>query len=36
MRINYPIREIYIKGPRMIFRGNPKKYITEIQFPFED
>ena len=36
MKINYPIREIYIKGPGMIFRGNPKKYITEIQFPFED
>ena len=36
MKINYPIREIYIKGPGMIFRGNPKKCITEIQFPFED
>ena len=36
MKINYPIREIYIKGPGMIFRGNPIKYITEIQFPFED
>lgn len=24
-------REIYIKGPGMIFRGNPKKYLTEIQ-----
>ena len=35
-QIKYPIREIYIKGPGMIFRGNPKKYITEIQFPFED
>ena len=28
-----PCREIYIKGPGMIFRGNPKKYITEVQFP---
>ena len=36
MKINFPIREIYIKGPGMIFRGNPKKHITEIQFPFED
>ncbi len=27
-----PTREIYIKGPGMFFRGNPKKYITEIQF----
>ncbi len=26
-----PFREVYIKGPGMIFRGNPKKYLTEIQ-----
>ncbi len=26
-----PTREIYIKGPGMIFQGNPKKYLTEIQ-----
>jgi DNA-binding transcriptional MerR regulator/effector-binding domain-containing protein len=26
-----PIREIYVKGPGMIFKGNPKKYLTEIQ-----
>ncbi len=26
-----PTREVYIKGPGMIFRGNPKKYLTEIQ-----
>jgi DNA-binding transcriptional MerR regulator len=26
-----PTREIYIKGPGMIFRGNPKNYLTEIQ-----
>jgi DNA-binding transcriptional MerR regulator/effector-binding domain-containing protein len=25
-------REIYHKGPGMIFRGNPKNYLTEIQF----
>lgn len=36
MQIKYPIREIYIKGSGMIFRGNPKKYITEIQFLFKD
>lgn len=30
-----PSREIYIKGPGMIFRGNPKKYLTEIQIPVE-
>jgi DNA-binding transcriptional MerR regulator/effector-binding domain-containing protein len=26
-----PTREIYHKGPGMIFRGNPKNYVTEIQ-----
>jgi len=26
-----PTREIYQKGPGMIFRGNPKNYLTEIQ-----
>jgi effector-binding domain-containing protein len=26
-----PCREVYIKGPGMIFKGNPKKYLTEIQ-----
>jgi DNA-binding transcriptional MerR regulator len=28
-----PTREINLKGPGMIFRGNPKKYLTEIQVP---
>ena len=27
-----PTREVYAKGPGMIFRGNPQKYRTEIQF----
>jgi len=26
-----PSREIYLKGPGMIFRGNPRNYLTEIQ-----
>jgi DNA-binding transcriptional MerR regulator/effector-binding domain-containing protein len=26
-----PIRELYLKGPGMIFRGNPRNYLTEIQ-----
>ena len=26
-----PSREVYLKGPGMIFRGNPKSYLTEIQ-----
>lgn len=30
-----PTREVYLKGPGMIFRGNPKKYLTEIQIPIE-
>jgi DNA-binding transcriptional MerR regulator/effector-binding domain-containing protein len=25
-----PVREQYIKGPGMIFKGNPKKYITKL------
>lgn len=30
-----PTREVYVKGPGMIFKGNPKKYLTEIQIPIE-
>ena len=33
LAIKGPGREVYIKGPGMIFKGNPKKYLTEIQFP---
>lgn len=33
MEMLLPSREIFIKGPGMVFRGNPKKYITEIQIP---
>ncbi len=29
-----PSREVYIKGPGMIFKGNPNKYVTEIIIPF--
>ncbi len=35
-KITRPTREVYIKGPGMIFRGNPKKYLTEIQVFWED
>jgi DNA-binding transcriptional MerR regulator/effector-binding domain-containing protein len=28
-----PTREVYHKGPGMIFRGNPRNYLTEIQIP---
>src|SRR5262245_26134020 len=30
-----PCREIYLKGPGMIFKGNPKNYLTEIQLMVE-
>jgi effector-binding domain-containing protein len=29
--IQSPCREVYIKGACMIFKGNPKKYLTEPQ-----
>ena len=31
--IERPTREVYLKGPGMIFRGNPDNYLTEIQMP---
>jgi DNA-binding transcriptional MerR regulator len=31
-----PSREIYLKGPGMLFRGNPQKYLTEILVPIAD
>ncbi|MCP4546932.1 MAG: MerR family transcriptional regulator [bacterium] len=31
-----PTREIYRKGPGMIFKGNPKNYLTEIQVLIEE
>ena len=31
-----PCREVYLKGPGMIFKGNPKNYLTEIQLMIED
>jgi DNA-binding transcriptional MerR regulator len=30
-----PSREVYLKGPGMLFRGNPKNYLTEIQMIIE-
>jgi len=30
-----PCREVYLKGPGMLFKGNPKKYLTEIQLMVE-
>jgi DNA-binding transcriptional MerR regulator/effector-binding domain-containing protein len=31
--ISLPTREVYLKGPGMILRGNPKRYLTEILLP---
>ncbi len=31
LEILLPTREVYVKGPGMIFKGDPKKYVTEIQ-----
>ncbi len=31
-----PSREIYLKGPGMIFKGNPNNYLTEIIMPVSD
>jgi effector-binding domain-containing protein len=31
-----PTREVYLKGPGMIFRGNAKNYLTELQIFMED
>ncbi len=31
--VQLPTREVYLRGPGMIFRGNPNKYLTEIQLP---
>ena len=36
LNIFLPTREVYVKGPGMIFKGNPKNYLTEIQLPFKD
>ena len=29
--LQWPTREIYLQGPGIFFRGNPRKYVTEIQ-----
>lgn len=34
--VTRPTREVYLKGPGMIFKGNPKKYLTEIQITIAD
>jgi len=36
VKARVPSREIYLKGPGMILKGNPKNYLTEIQFLIEE
>ena len=31
-----PSREVYQKGPGMIFKGNPEKYVTEVIVPYQE
>ena len=31
-----PSRAVYHKGPGMIFKGNPQKYLTEIQLMIDE
>jgi DNA-binding transcriptional MerR regulator/effector-binding domain-containing protein len=33
LNITLPTREVFVKGPGMFFKGNPKNYLTEIQLP---
>lgn len=35
LRAILPTREVYLKGPGMIFKGNPDNYLTEIQILIE-
>lgn len=35
LNVLFPTREQYLKGPGMIFRGNPKRYITKIIMLYE-
>lgn len=34
-RVIPPTREVYLKGPGMIFKSCPQNYLTEIQIPIE-
>lgn len=33
LKVGIPSREIYLKGPGMLFAGNPEKYETEVLLP---
>ena len=36
LNLALPSREVYVKGPGMIFKGNTKNFLTEIQLPLKD
>ncbi len=36
IKIQTPWREVFIKGPGMLIKGNPDNYITEIIFPLKE
>lgn len=36
LKLKTPSREIYLKGPGMLFRGNPNRYVTEIAIEIEE
>jgi effector-binding domain-containing protein len=36
LHLQPPFREVFIKGPGMILKGNPNKYVTEILFPIKE
>jgi DNA-binding transcriptional MerR regulator len=35
LKVKQPSREVYVKGPGMIFKGKPDNYLTEIQMLIE-
>ncbi len=36
LELHPPFREVFIKGPGIFLKGNPNKYITEIQFTIRE
>lgn len=36
IKLKSEFREVFIKGPGMLLKGNSEKYITEIIFPIEE
>lgn len=36
LQLQMPFREVFVKGPGALIKGNPEKYITEILFPIQE